>query len=59
MGGGGGVSEFCRVMKENVAESVINISFPKNVGEGGGGGGGGGMEVAKFFPIYKFFPDIS
>ena len=55
MGGGGGVSEFCRVMKENVAESVINISFPKNVGEGGGGGMGG----AKFFPIYKFFPDIS
>ena len=34
--GRGGVSEFCRVMKANFAESLINISFPKNVGEGGG-----------------------
>jgi hypothetical protein len=34
--GGGGVSEFCRVIKANFADSLnplINISFPKNVGD--------------------------
>jgi hypothetical protein len=40
--GGGVVSEFCRVIKGNFAESLqplINIPFPKLVGERGGGGG--------------------
>jgi hypothetical protein len=35
------VSEFCGVLKENLAESLqplINIYFPKIVGEGGGRG---------------------
>ena len=51
--GGGGVSSFCQVINPNFAESLqslINISFPKIVGERVGGGGG--------WVVGKFFPDI-
>ena len=44
MGGGGDISEFCRVIKGNFAASLIFL-FPKLLASGRRGGGSGG-EVA-------------
>jgi hypothetical protein len=53
--GGGGVSSFCQVINPNFAESLqslINISFPKIVGERGGDG-----RSPIFFRTYKKFSE--
>ena len=63
---GGGVSSFCRVINANFAESLqslINISFPKIVGERVGGGGGVRRKFFSghtkyFWNISKNFPDV-
>jgi hypothetical protein len=54
-GGEGGGIEFCRVMKPNFAESLINISFRKNVGERGGRGKKVTKRIVIFPNIQIFF----